>query len=420
MFGFLIFLLFVLVALYWRAPAWVLMLSVAVVFLVVGAPAWLYFFLLLAAVACCVPPVRRMVNNRLFKGWQQSAQAAVATQETDAAVESVAWAEQLFLGKADFGKVKSAADNRLNDETAGTECLVQALASAHLAANSSSDYVRSQQLKGSDVALARVGAAVYQLEAVRDLALAAEERSNMVASVAQFVSNKQVRQAVNEALTIQGSAAPAELTAVYQSLSDASHALTHSVNIFEHAIVGSHPFVKQELVATRRHDTDGFEEALSNHAHSMACNAARSFWMSFTNARFVTHPVEGEAAPYARQLNRLAANFAALVDGVVFRVGVKPPQALSAALGEALVHLYTVAAVIQRFEREGSRKEDVAVMRFAAQQALADAQNALHSAVGNLPKCSKCKVRAWVLPTGCNIAAPNDKAGRAVADNMKA
>ena len=59
-------------------------------------------------------------------------------------------------------------------------------------------------------------------------------------------------------------------------------------------------------------------------------------------------------------------------------------------------------------------------MRYAAQQALADAQTAMDTAVRELPKCSQCRVRALVLPTGRNIAAPNDKAGQAVAQAMKA
>lgn len=420
MFGFLIFVLFVLVALYWRAPAWVVLLSAAIAFLITGASGWLYFVLLLVALACCVPPVRRMVNERLFKRCQQTLQAAVATEAADAATESVAWAGQLLAGKADFAQSKPTADERLDDATAGTECLVQALASANLAAESSREYARAQTSSGADAALARVGAAVYQLEAVRALALSADERSNMVASIAQFVSAKQTRQAVNNALDVQGNAAPAELTQVYQSLPDSNHTATHSVQIFEQALAGSHPFVPQEIVTTRRHDPEGFDEVLSNHVHSLACNAARSFWLSLTNTRFVTYPTEGEAAPYARQLTRLAANFAVLADSIVFRVGLKPQEALSAAMGEAVVHLYTAVAVLQRFEREGSRKEDVAVMRYAAQQALADAQTAMDTAVRELPKCSKCRVRALVLPTGRNIAAPNDKAGQAVAQAMKA
>ena len=421
MFGFLIFVLFVLVALYWRAPAWVVLLSTAIAFLITGASGWLYFVLLLAVLVCCVAPVRRMANERLFKCYQQTTQAAVATEMDNVTTEKLLWAEQLLAGKNDFVKAQSTTDFHLDDTTAGTKCLAQALASAHLAVDSSRQYLHNQPLsKGTDVALAHVGAALYQLEAVRTLALSSDERSDIVASIAQFVSTKQTRQAVNHALDIQGNAAPEELIQVYQSLPDSNYAVMHSVQIFEQAVAGSHPFVPQEILTTRRHDPEGFDEVLSNHIHSLVCNAARSFWLSLTNARFVTYPTEGETAPYYRQLTRLAANFAVLADSIVLRVGLKPQESLSAAMGEALVHLYTAVAVLKRFERDGSRKEDEAVMHYAAQQALANAQVAMDTAVRALPKCSKCYVRALVLPMGRNISEPNDKASQAVAQAMKA
>ena len=92
-------------------------------------------------------------------------------------------------------------------------------------------------------------------------------------------------------------------------------------------------------------------------------------------------------------------------------------EKLSARLGDIVANLYICSAVLKRFERDGSQKADVAIMQYAAQQALYDAQVAMDGVLKNLPN----RPLAWLLrgltmPTGHAIKAPSDTLGTQVAN----
>jgi len=94
-------------------------------------------------------------------------------------------------------------------------------------------------------------------------------------------------------------------------------------------------------------------------------------------------------------------------------------EKLSARLGDMLSNLYIATACLKRFERDGAPKEDLAVLRWAVENALFDLQQAMDGFLANLPS----RGLAWVLrkiifPWGLTLKPASDRIGTKVARAM--
>ncbi|WP_274571075.1 acyl-CoA dehydrogenase [Neisseria leonii] len=288
--------------------------------------------------------------------------------------------------------------------------------------------------EGVDEALARIGAYTYQMEASQDLALTAldsGEKPSVISAILKYHNTERMRKTINDAMDIHGGRTVVQgprnyLVGAYQTVPvgitvEGANILTRSMMIFGQGAFRCHPFVLTEIRAAMNNDKAAFDKAFGAHVHAIASNVARSFWLGLTNGAFVTAVPGGPQAKYYRRMTRLAANFALLADMSMFSLGgsLKFKEKLSARLGDILSNLYIASAVLKRFESQGSPKEDEAVMQYAVEQALYDAQTAMDGLLKNLPS----RPLAWVLrvlamPAGHNLKPPADKLGTQVAREM--
>ncbi len=288
--------------------------------------------------------------------------------------------------------------------------------------------------EGVDEAMARIGAYTYQMEASQDLALTAldsGEKPSVISAILKYHNTERMRKTINDAMDVHGGRTVVQgprnyLVSAYQTVPvgitvEGANILTRSMMIFGQGAFRCHPFVLTEIRAAMNNDKAAFDKAFSGHVHAIASNTVRSFWLGLTNGAFVTTAPGGRQAKYYRRMTRLAANFALLADMSMFSLGgsLKFKEKLSARLGDILSNLYIASAVLKRFESQGSPKEDEAVMQYAVEQALYDAQTAMDGLLKNLP----ARPLAWVLrvltmPVGHNIKPPADKLGTQVAREM--
>lgn len=290
------------------------------------------------------------------------------------------------------------------------------------------------QFEGVDEALARIGALTYQMEASQDLALTAldaGEKPSVISALLKYHNTERLRKTLNDAMDIHGGHAVVwgprnYLASAYLSIPiaitvEGANILTRSMMIFGQGAIRCHPYVLKEMKAAYANDAAAFDQAFSAHGHFVLTNIFRSFWLALTNGRFSGSPKGGVTAPYYRQMNRVAANFALLADMSMFSLGgsLKFKEKISARLGDILSNLYICSAVLKRFEKEGCHKADEPLMQYAAQQALYDAQTAIDGVLKNLPaRPLAWLLRVLILPTGRVIAPPSDQLGSQVAAAM--
>lgn len=290
------------------------------------------------------------------------------------------------------------------------------------------------KFEGVDEALARIGAYTYQMEASQDLALTAldlGEKPSVISAILKYHNTERYRKTINDAMDIHGGRAVVwgprnYLASAYAAIPvaitvEGANILTRNMMIFGQGAIRCHPFVLKEMQAAMNNDAAAFDRAFTAHGHFILTNIFRSFWLGLTNGAFSKSPKGGVTAPYYRQMNRIAANFALLADMCMFSLGgsLKFKEKLSARLGDVLSQLFICSAVLKRFEKEGCLKDDEALMQYAAQQALYDAQTAIDGVLKNLPaRPLAWLLRVLILPTGLRIAPPSDKTGTRVAKAM--
>ncbi len=287
------------------------------------------------------------------------------------------------------------------------------------------------RFEGVDEALARVLANTYQMEAAQDLALTAldiGQKPSVISAILKYHNTERMRKTVNDAMDIHGGRTVVSgprnyLANAYQAVPiaitvEGANILTRSMMIFGQGAIRCHPFVLKEMNAAFNNDAQAFDSAFSGHTHFIVTNFFRSFWLGLTNGVFVKSPKAGVTAKYYRQMTRLAANYAVLVDMSMASLGgtLKFREKLSARLGDIVSQLFIASAVLKRFEKEGRQEADIAIMQYAVEQALYDAQTAMDGVLKNLPNRPLAMVlRLFTMPIGHSISAPSDKLGTKVS-----
>ncbi|WP_159878036.1 acyl-CoA dehydrogenase [Aquitalea denitrificans] len=290
------------------------------------------------------------------------------------------------------------------------------------------------KFEGVDEAMARIGGYTYQMEASQDLALTGldmGEKPSVLSAVLKYHNTERMRKTINDAMDIHGGKAVVlgprnYLARAYQSIPigitvEGANILTRSMIIYGQGAIRCHPFVLREMKAAMANDGAEFDRAITGHINFVISNVFRSLWLGLTGARFAGAPRSGATAPYYKQITRFSSAFALLSDMAMFSLGgsLKFREKLSARLGDMLSNLYIATACLKRFEREGAQKEDLAVLRWAVENALFDLQAAMDGFLANLPSRGLAVVlRKIIFPWGLTLKPASDRIGTKVARAM--
>jgi acyl-CoA dehydrogenase len=317
-----------------------------------------------------------------------------------------------------------------------------AVGGAKLAARTTGAYGRVRQqfdlpigyFEGVEEALARIAGNVYIMDAARVMTAAAVdlgEKPSVISAIVKYHLTERGRQVVNDAMDVHGGKGiclgPSNyLGRSYQQTPiaitvEGANILTRSMIIFGQGALRAHPYVLREVDAVAQSDertaVDAFDSALFGHLGFFASNKARALWMGLTGARFVSVPGGSSTARYYRQLTRFSSAFAFAADVALFVLGgsLKRRERLSARLGDILSQLYLASCALKRFEDDGSPPEDLALLHWSVQDALARMEVAFYGLFQNLPgRFSRALLRFVVFPWGRELKAPSDALGHAV------
>ena len=201
---------------------------------------------------------------------------------------------------------------------------------------------------------------------------------------------------------------------------EGANIMTRSLMIFGQGAIRCHPWVLKELEAKDADDIRAFDKAIFGHIGMAAGNVARAL----TGALGVgagENPFYGDAARYAKAVNRLSAAFSLMSDVAMGTLGgsLKLREMLSARLGDVLSNLYMISMVLKQWHEGRKVPGEEAIMRYSCEFLLHRAELALDEVLHNLPNRGVARlVRPIVMPFGKRWKMPSDELATRIARDV--
>ncbi len=294
------------------------------------------------------------------------------------------------------------------------------------------------KFEGVEAALTRMAAAAYIADAARSVTIAAidgGERPAVPAAMLKYHCTELGRQVANDAMDVHGGkgicigprnylgrgyqVVPVAITV------EGANILTRSLMILGQGAIRCHPYVLREMTAAKDKDKKrslrAFDAELFGHVGYTLSNAARSFVMSLTLARFSRAPDDGPTCRYYQHVNKFSAQFAFATDMAMLTLGgyLKQKEHLSARLGDVLSALYMASMVLKHHENQGRPADDLPLVEWCCRTLLYAAQEQLHGFLRNFPnRWLAALMRVIVFPRGRTYFAPADRLGRRIVEPL--
>ena len=291
------------------------------------------------------------------------------------------------------------------------------------------------KFEGVEEPLARIGAHTYMVDAARKftaLAVDLGEKPSVISAIIKYHATERGRIVINDAMDVHGGKGIClgkdnYLGRFYQQTPigitvEGANILTRTLMIFGQGAIRSHPYVLNEVAATREPDHTRalqlFDDALFGHVGFALSNAARSFVFGLTGGRIIPVPKGVVCRRYYQQLTRYSSAFALSADVAMAVLGgsLKRREKLSARLGDVLSQLYLCSATLKRFADEGRPEEDLPLVHWAMQDALYKIQQAFAGVIQNFPNpLVRGLLQGAIFPLGKCLQPPSDRLGHEVA-----
>lgn len=291
------------------------------------------------------------------------------------------------------------------------------------------------KMEGIEEPLAKLGGYAYSSDAAVSMSTGAVdlgEKPSVISAILKYHLTEQMRDSTKHAMDIHGGkgiclgpnnylgrgyqGAPIAITV------EGANILTRNMIIYGQGAIRCHPFVLSELEACSIEDKDAalaqFDKSLRGHIGFTISNFARTLWLALTGARFTKTPYNDETALFYRTATRYSASLALMSDVcmAVFGGSLKRKERISARLGDLLSYLYLVSATLKRYNDEGRRKEDFALVQWSCQDHLYLCQRALADLINNMPFAPlRGFLKLVLFPWGRPIRKPTDELEQKVA-----
>ncbi|MGE7991967.1 acyl-CoA dehydrogenase [Pseudomonas sp. NPDC089554] len=290
--------------------------------------------------------------------------------------------------------------------------------------------------EGIQESLARIGGNAWLMDSARLLTAKAVdlgEKPSVLSAILKYHLTERGRECIQHAMDVHGGkgiimgpnnylgrnwqGAPIFITV------EGANILSRNLMIFGQGAIRCHPFVLKEMALASREDHEQalgeFDELLMKHVMFAVGNAASTLVLGLGLGRFEQMPGDALSQGYFRSLNRQAAAFALLADLSMMLLGgaLKRRERLSARLGDVLSYLYLSSAALKRYHDLGSPEHMQPLLRWAMEESLGKAEQALDRLLDNFPnRFIGCALRALVFPFGRRHTGPSDELDAEVAE----
>lgn len=286
----------------------------------------------------------------------------------------------------------------LPSQSAGGSKLITRVASAH-------GVIRQQfstsigKFEGVEEPLARIIGFTYGLEAMRKYTVGAIDKGikpPVITAIAKYYSTELGRKVVNDGMDIMGGAGisfgPRNLIGeIYVATPigitvEGANILTRTLIIFGQGALRAHPYAFKEVNAIEKNDLAAFDAAFFGHMGHVVRNSFRSIVLSLTRGYVSCAPVHPKLKMYVRRLNWASASFAIMADVAMGTLGgsLKFREKITGRFADILGWMYISTAVIRRFEAEGQKEEDIAVVKYMLKYSLSEIQRGFDGLFDNI------------------------------------
>ena len=293
------------------------------------------------------------------------------------------------------------------------------------------------KFEGVEEPLARIAGSAYFLEAMRKYVLSALDQKifpGVVTAMAKAYGTEVGRVAINDAMDVMGGAGismgPRNLLAsTYIGTPigitvEGANIMTRTLIIFGQGALRAHPYAFKEVDAIENNDVKAFDAAFWGHVGHIIRNLTRSVVLSITRARLVLTPSGGPVRRYQQKLAWISATFAIMADMSMGMLGgkLKIKEKLTGRFADILAWMFIATAVLKRYEAEGSKKEDKALLDYSMAVAFQKIQDAFDGIFGNMDVPGlywlfKGPIRWWSRLNFVGLA-PTDRLTHKVANAM--
>jgi acyl-CoA dehydrogenase len=294
------------------------------------------------------------------------------------------------------------------------------------------------RFEGVEAALTRMAGAAYIIDAARSVtsgAIDGGEKPSVPSAMLKYHCTELGRKVANDAMDVHGGkgiclgpnnylgrgyqVVPVAITV------EGANILTRNLMILGQGAIRCHPYVLKEMNAAKLKDKAQslreFDAALFGHAGYTLSNAARSFVMAATLARFSAAPTAGTTHRYYQHINKFSAQFAFATDMAMLTLGgyLKQKEHLSARLGDVLSALYMASMVLKHYENQGRPEADLPLVEWSCRTLLYEAQEQLHGFLRNFPnRWVAGLMRLVIFPRGRTYFAASDRLGRKIVEPL--
>ena len=262
------------------------------------------------------------------------------------------------------------------------------------------------------------------------------DKPSVISALMKYQTTERMRQSINDAMDLHGGRAicdgPANyIQSAYQMVPvaitvEGANILTRSLITFTQGALRAHPHLYDEIKAVQDNDKEAgfeaFDKAFMAHLGFAFSNVFGALFDNLTAGLFSRVPAGAtETAPVYRQLTRSSQNFALVADMTVGLLGggLKVKQKLTGRLADALSEIYLTGCVLKRYEDDGRRPEDVAIVQLAAQNSLNRFEKALDGVIDNFPIWwARVAMRWMVYPFGTHYQPAPDELGKHVVRQL--
>jgi acyl-CoA dehydrogenase len=292
------------------------------------------------------------------------------------------------------------------------------------------------KFEGVEEVLARIASRTYTLDAMRAFTAGAIDSGSkpaVITAIAKYHGTEMFRQNINDGMDILGGRAiirgPRNLLAnAYFSTPisitvEGANIMTRSLIHFGQGAIMCHPYAYKEITALEKNDLKGFDRAFFAHINHLISNLARSIILSLTRGYFRKPFKCGLVGKYERKIAWCSATFALLADIALARFGgnLKRKEKINGRFGDVLSAMYLSVCILKKFEENGRKKEEIAVVEHAIKEQLGKAQHAIDGLYQNLfGCCGKWILFPFAMWSRFNaFACPsNDNLDHAIAKNL--
>jgi acyl-CoA dehydrogenase len=247
------------------------------------------------------------------------------------------------------------------------------------------------RMEGVEEKVGKIAALTYMLDGARIFGCSAVDsgiQPPVVSAVMKAYTTEIARELIGDGMDVMAGAGVMQgpnniLGMGYKSAPvgvtvEGANIMTRTLMIFGQGATRCHPYALKVVEGVEKNDVALFRRNLLGWIGHFILNNLRSWVHYLTRGLLAGSPVSGATARYYRVLGWSATRFAVLTDLAMFTIGgkLKVRGNLTGRYADALAWQILATGALRRWEAEGRKAEDLPLLHYSVQYALAKTQAA--------------------------------------------